>query len=56
MQTRIQKELYADKDIKKSVGCMTCPREVDFSKFTELDKKEFRITGMCKKCMKEVFR
>ena len=51
-----QKIHQEHKKLEKSVGCMTCPREVDFEKFkNELDRKEFRITGMCKHCQNEVF-
>ncbi len=43
------------KQPKKFVGCMTCPREVDFKKFKHKDYKEFLISGMCKHCQNEVF-
>ena len=42
-------------ETKKPVGCMTCPREVDFKKFRKKDYAEFQITGMCKHCQNEVF-
>lgn len=37
--------------------CATCPREFDPEKEfkTELDKKEYRISGMCQKCQDSVF-
>ena len=43
------------KQPKKFVGCMTCPREVDFKKFRNKDYAEWEITGMCKHCQNEVF-
>ena len=43
------------KQPEKSVGCMTCPRDVDFKKFRNKDYAEFQITGMCKHCQNEVF-
>jgi len=41
---------------KKLVGCVTCHRAVDFSKFkTQVDHREFKISGMCKHCQDGVF-
>ena len=43
------------KETKKPVGCVTCPRDVDFKKFRNKDYAEWEISGMCKHCQNEVF-
>jgi len=50
-----QKIHQEHKKLEKSVGCMTCPRDVDFKKFRNKDHAEWEITGMCKHCQNEVF-
>lgn len=57
-----------NKDIMKAIGfgmevykvehgiCPTCNKPIDFSKFKdELNKKEFKISGMCQTCQDSVF-
>ena len=47
------KDLTRD-SINKSI-CTSCCKPVDASKYKPIDKREYLISGFCKKCQDETF-
>ena len=39
----------------RDLMCVRCSEEVDFRAMTEIDLKEYRISGVCPKCFADLF-
>ena len=49
--------LFPEREKRLKEGrCVICGEKVNFNEMTEIERREYDVSGMCKKCQQEVFK